>query len=242
MTSISTKPALILLPNLLGDHRYHAPFLPSSVDKVVSTLDGLIAESEQVGRRYLSRFETKKPAKEIPIAVYNKNNPDDDIDFMLEPIVKGERWGLLSDSGLPCMADPGSKLVRRARQRGLQVQAFVGPSSVTHALMLSGLPGQKFYFHGYLDKDFQNRHREILKMEKHSAKEQCTEIFIETPYRNQALIEQLVSVLSDDTWLCAAWELTMPEQGVLSQTVGQWKKSPLPNLEKKNAIFLISAI
>lgn len=242
MSETPKKPALLLLPNLLGEHRYHAPFLPGSVDKVVGTLDGLIAESEQAGRRYLGRFETKKPAKDIPIALYNKNTPDADIDFILEPISKGERWGLVSDSGIPCMADPGSKLVRRARARGLQVQAFVGPSSILLALMQSGLPGQKFYFHGYLEKDHQKRKREIQLLEKQSSKEESTQIFIEAPYRNQALIEQLVETLSDDTWLCVAWELTMPEQGIVSQPISLWKKSPLPNLEKKNAVFLFSAV
>ncbi len=105
------------------------------------------------GRRYLKRFETKKPALEIPIALFNEHTPEDHIDFLLEPIANGERWGLVSDAGLPCIADPGSKLVHRARQKGLHVQAFVGPSAILLALMLSGLPGQKFYFNGYLNRE-----------------------------------------------------------------------------------------
>jgi len=235
------KPTLLLLPNLLGAHRYHQPFLPASVDKAVSTLDGLIAESEQAGRRYLSRFETKKPANQIPIALYNEHTKDSDIDFLLEPIKKGERWGLISDAGIPCMADPGSKLVQRARLSGVAIQAFVGPSSLLLALMQSGLPGQKFFFHGYLSKESDQRQKEIQEMEKRSKTENITQIFIETPYRNQQMVEALVETLKEETWLCAAWELTMPEQGILSQPVRLWKKSPLPNLEKKNAIFLFNA-
>ena len=229
---------LLLLPNLLGDHKYHEPYLPASVGNAVETLDGLIAESDRAGRRFLSRFETKKPVREMPISILDKNTPDQDLDFLLEPIREGERWGYVADAGLPCVADPGAKLVRRARQTGVQIQAYVGPSSITLALMLSGLSGQNFSFHGYLAKDPSNREKEIHEMELVSKKEGITQIMIEVPYRNRHLLESLLRILSDQTVLCVAAELTMPEQMVLSQTVELWKKSPLPNLEKKNAIFL----
>jgi len=235
------KPTLLLLPNLLGESRHHEPFLPSSVDKAVASLDGLIAESPQAGRRYLGRFETKKPAAEIPIALLNEHTPDADLDFLLEPIHKGERWGLVSDGGLPCIADPGSKLVRRARQTGIVIQAFVGPSSIMLSLMLSGLPGQRFNFHGYLAPTPDYRNKQIKQLEGVSAKEKSTQIFIEAPYRNKHLIESLLETLDDKTWLCVCWDLTLTTQGVLSQPVVLWKKSPLPNLEKKAAIFLVSA-
>jgi 16S rRNA (cytidine1402-2'-O)-methyltransferase len=235
------KPMLLLLPNLLGDQRHHQPYLPSSVDKAVISIDGLIAESVQAGRRFLGRFETTKPANAIPIALYNEHTSDDDIDFLLEPMRKGERWGLLSDAGLPCIADPGSKLVRRARLLGIAIQAFVGPSSILLALMQSGLPGQKFFFHGYLAKESEERQKQIKVLEKQSAAEQATQIFIETPYRNQQMLESLLAILHPETWLCVAWELTTPDQGLLSQPVKLWKKSPLPNLAKKNAIFLFAA-
>jgi 16S rRNA (cytidine1402-2'-O)-methyltransferase len=234
------KPALLLLPNLLGEHQHHSLYLPSSVDKAVSTLDGLIAESASAGLRYLGRFATKKPPNQLPIALYNLHTPDEEIDFLLEPIQKGERWGLVSDAGVPCVADPGSKLVRRARQRGIVVQAFVGPVSWLLALMLSGLPGQCFYFAGYLAKEPSQREKEIKELEKRAKKEHCTQIFIETPFRNRHLLESLLKILDEETYLCIAWELTLPGQGILSQKVGDWKKSPLPNLDKKNAVFLIS--
>lgn len=235
------KPALLLLPNLLGDHRHHELFLPASVDKAVATLDGLIAESETGGRRYLGRFKTEKPASEIPIAVYHETSKDEEINFFLEPIVKGERWGFVSDAGIPCVADPGARLVRRARQLGINVQAFSGPSSIMLGLMLSGMSGQRFSFHGYLDKDQQGRQKQIRDLENTSRKESVTQVFIEAPYRNKHLLESLVEKLADDMWLCVAWDLTMPTQGVLSQPVALWKKSPLPNLDKKNAIFMFSA-
>lgn len=238
MEEKKNKPMLLLLPNLLGDVRYHQPFLPASVDKAVISLDGLISESVHAGRRYLSRFETTIPTHNIPIALYNEHTPDDDINFLLEPIRKGERWGLLSDGGLPCISDPGYKLVRQARLLGLGIQSFVGPSSILLALMQSGLPGQKFYFHGYLAKDSEGRQKELVELQKNSQSEKVTQIFIETPYRNQQMLESLIHTLSDETWLCIAWELTTPDQGILSQPVKTWKKSPLPALAKKNAIFL----
>ncbi len=225
---------LLLLPNLLGEHRHHEIFLPASVDRAVATLDGLIAENEREGRRYLSRFPTKKPASEIPIALFPKHMNDAESDFLLEPVIKGERWGVVSDGGLPCIADPGSHLVLRARKRGVPVQAFVGPSSITLALMLSGLPGQNFSFHGYLEKETALLKESLLRLEK----DPTTHIFMERPYRNKQTLDALLEVLSDKTWLSIAWELTMPEQGVMTQEVGVWKKSPLPNLDKRNALFL----
>ena len=235
---MNEKPALLLLPNLLGDHRHPEIFLPASVAKAVLTLDGLIAESDAEGRRFLGRFATKKPALEIPIALFNEHTPDDHINFLLEPILQGERWGLVSDAGLPCIADPGSKLVRRARSIGIIIQAFVGPSAILLALMLSGLPGQKFSFQGYMDREPPKRAEQIKQLIKMSEKENSTQICMEAPYRNKYTLEALLEHLPDNAMFCVAWDLTLPTQGIVSQPVKLWKKSPLPNLEKKPAIFL----
>jgi 16S rRNA (cytidine1402-2'-O)-methyltransferase len=233
------KPALLLLPNLLGDIKHHEPFLPSSIDKAVATLDGLIAESAGAGRRFLGRFETKKAAHDIPLALYNEHSQDDEIEFLLEPIRQGQRWGLISDAGLPCVADPGSKLVKRARQSGIVVQSFVGPSSLLISLMLSGLPGQRFAFRGYLERDERKRDHQIKEIEKTSFNEKSTQIFIETPYRNGQLLNALLKQLGDQTELCVAWDLTLPTQSVVCMPVELWKKNPLPNLDKKCATFLL---
>lgn len=235
---MSDKPTLLLLPNLLGDYRHAEVFLPTSVFKAMQTIDGLIAESEAEGRRYLKRFETKKPAMEIPIALFNEHTPDNDLDFLLEPIAAGERWGLVSDAGLPCIADPGSKLVLRAQQRGIHIQAFVGPSSILLALMLSGLSGQKFFFHGYLDKEPTKRQAQIKHLAQQSRIEHATQLFMEAPYRNRHTLESILQTLPEKALLCVAWDLTLPTQGVVTQTISQWKKSSLPNLDKKPAIFL----
>lgn len=233
---------LLLLPNVLGDVRHHELFLPSSVDKAVEKLDGLIAESESGGRRFLSRFKHHKKPHEIPLALLNEHTQDKELDFLLEPMKEGERWGLISDGGLPCIADPGSKLVALARQRGIVIQAFNGPSSIILALMLSGFSGQRFQFHGYLNKDPKKAAQEIHKIEKRAGEELSTQIFIEAPYRNKSLLELLLATLSDDTLLACGWDLTLPTQGMVSQPVALWKKSPLPALEKRTAIFLISTV
>ncbi len=232
------KPALLLLPNLIGEHRHSELFLPASVAKALLTIDGLIAESDKEGRRYLSRFETKKSTLETPIALFNEHTPDNQLDFLLEPIASGQRWGLISDAGLPCIADPGSKLVLRARQRGMHVQAFVGPSAIFLALMLSGLPSQKFFFHGYLHKEPNKRKEDIQRLVAQARSEQATQLFMETPYRNQYTLTTLIETLGENTLLSVCWDITMPTQGVLTLPIAQWRKATLPNLEKKPAVFL----
>ena len=224
---------LLLLPNLLGDLPEHKAFLPASVDRAMATIDGLIAESEKGGRRYLSRFELSKKPHDIPIALLNKHNQD--YDFLLEPCVEGEVWGVVSDAGLPCVADPGANLVARARELGIKVEAFIGPSSILLSLMLSGLSGQHFQFHGYLPKDPERRDQVISEISRSSG----TQIFIEAPHRNAATLEALLNRLPGSTRLCVAWDLTLSSQGVMTEKVSTWKKLPLPNIQKKPTIFLM---
>lgn len=225
------KGELLLLPNLLNKEAHHELFLPKSVDKAVLSLNGLIAENEKEGRAYLKRFNA--PFREMPIHLLNKHSHE--IDELLQPLQAGETWGLISDVGIPILADPGAQLVARARDLGIIVKAFVGPCSLILALMLSGLPAQRFSFHGYLPRDPKEK---IKKLELQSGEEESTQMFIEVPHRNEQLLDALLSTLSDQTLLCVAWELTMPTQGVETHTVAAWKKRSRPNLHKKPAIFL----
>jgi len=236
----SPKPALLLLPNVLSKSSDYHAFLPASVYDAVATIDGIISESVQGGRSFLKRFKTKKKPYDIPLALFNKNTPASDIDFLLEPILAGERWGFVSDAGLPCVADPGAKLVARARQQGMNVEAYVGPSAITLSIMLSGLPCQRFAFHGYIAKDPEKRKIEIANMEKESEKDASTQIFIEAPHRNMHTMESLLETLSNRTLLCVAWDLTMPTQEVICDTVAQWKKRELPDIAKKATTFLLN--
>lgn len=238
---LNSTPALLLFPNLLGSTKDHQSFLPASIDQAVATIDGLIAESLQGGRSFLYHFKTKRKPHEIPIALYNEHTPHNDIDFILEPILKGERWGLVSDAGLPCVADPGSELVLRARELGIVIKAFVGPSAILLSLMQSGLPGQRFSFHGYLSKLPEVRKKEIVFLEERSKKEKATQIFIEAPYRNKHTFQNLIEILRAQTYLCVACDLTLASEQVITLPIAEWKRLPVPDLSKKPVIFLISA-
>ncbi len=231
---------LYLLPNVFDESQDHHTLLPQSVDKAVSCIDGLIAESEKEARRYLKRFQTKKPLQQMPILLLNEHTQDKDLTALLDPIKKGECWGLISDAGLPCIADPGAKLVALAHKLQIKVEAFTGPSSIVLALMLSGFSGQRFSFHGYLPKEEKERKRQMKLLEEDAKKFGRTHIFIEAPYRSQSLFTELVGQLHDDTLLCVAWDLTMPTQGVISKSVKAWKAGEPLQLEKRPAIFLFA--
>jgi 16S rRNA (cytidine1402-2'-O)-methyltransferase len=234
---------LLLLPNLLDDKApSHHDFIPSSVDKAVASLDGLIAESEKAGRRFLKRFSFPPPKtfRDVPLHLLNEHTSSKELEELFVLVQKGGVWGVVSDCGLPCLADPGAKLVFLARQKGIEVRAFPGPSSIMLALMLSGFSGQAFAFHGYLPKEKEALKQKILSLQDRAKKEQSTQIFIEAPYRTLKLLETLVATLSDHTLLCLSWDLTMPTEGVISSTVKKWKSSSYPFLEDKPAVFLIS--
>lgn len=229
---------LLLLPNLLYKEGDHAHFFAASVDAAVSTLQGLIAESEKEARSYLKRFQFSegRTFRDIPIALFNEHVQE--VDALLEPLQRGECWGLISDAGLPILADPGSPLVRRAAQLGIHVQAFAGPSSMILALLLSGLPAQRFAFHGYLP----HAPTEALKrMETRSRTEQATQVFMETPYRNEKLFETLLQVLDERTVLSIACDLTAPSQYVETHSIKTWKKKSRPLLHKRPAVFVMNA-
>lgn len=232
---------LLLLPNLIGDHQDHHLFLPMAVDAAVLRLDGLIAESEPGGRRYLKRFKTKKRAHEMPIATLNRETPYADLEFLLEPVLAGETWGVISDAGLPCIADPGAALVLRAKQLKLAIEAFSGPSSLFFALMQSGLPGQRFTFHGYCSKEPVSRKQELKEWEMLSKQEKSTHIFIEAPYRNDHTLLSCIEVLHKKTLLCVACDLTMPTQEIETKPIALWQSAPRSTYAKRPALFLLSA-
>jgi len=232
------KGKLLVLPNLLNKEAHHELFLSSSVDKAVSTMQGLIAESEKEARAYLKRFTFPdgRTFRDIPIELFNEHTQE--VDELLDPLKKGECWGLISDAGLPILADPGHQLVRRAYHLGIRVHAFIGPSSLVQALLLSGLPAQRFAFHGYLPRSPKDW---LKSIEARSEEEHATQVFIEAPYRNEKLLATLLETLHPKTLLCIAWDLTLPTQGVETHPVSAWKRRTLPSLHKKPAVFLLNA-
>ncbi len=228
---------LYLLPNLLADLPSHSAYLPNSVDAAVAQLTGLIAENEKEGRRFLRRFTYPSPKtfRDIPIRLLNEHSTPQDKQELLKEIRHGGIWGLVSDCGMPCLADPGADLVLMAREKGIPVETFAGPSSILIALVLSGLGGQHFTFHGYLPKEENPLIQELKKIEKLPG----SQLFIETPYRNQRLLEKILNSLNDQTWLCLACDLTLPTQFVATKKIGQWKKLPLPDLDKRPCVFVL---
>ncbi len=233
---------LYLLPNLLFEEDSHANQLPSSVDAIVAQLTGLIAESEKQARKFLRRFAFAPPKtfRDVPLRLLNEHSREADKREILKEIRQGT-WGLISDCGMPCLADPGADLVLMAREQGIEVNTFAGPSSILMALVLSGLSGQHFTFHGYLPKEETLLVQELRKIEKLSAREKSTHLFIETPYRNVKMFHKLLDTLQDSTLLCIACDLTSPAQSVQTKKIGNWKKSAAPEIDKRPTVFLFRA-
>jgi 16S rRNA (cytidine1402-2'-O)-methyltransferase len=232
---------LYLFPNLLAEHVSHAAFFPVSVDAAVSRITALIAENEKEGRHFLRRFsfESPKTFRDIPIHLLNEHSSEADKKRLFGWIREGGIWGLVSDCGMPCLADPGADLVLLCRTQGVAVETFAGPSSILFALVLSGLGGQHFTFHGYLPKEEGELLQKLRGIEKLSRQEKSTHLFMETPYRNLKLFEKVVATLDDRTWLGIACSLTAPDQLVQTRRIGEWKRLPLPAIDKRPAMFIL---
>lgn len=228
---------LLLLPNLLDETLASELFLPPSVGTAVATLQGLIAESEKSARRYLRRFLSHEAMASTPIRLLNEHTPKGDLQALLSPLLQGEIWGLISDAGLPCIADPGADLVALAHEKGIAIATFAGPSSILMALQLSGFSGQHFAFHGYLPRETVDLEKKILELEKRTS--EATQIWIEAPYRSAKMLDALKRLLQPKTRLCVAVNLTSPNERVASMEMRQWKSVSF-HLEKEPAVFLIS--
>lgn len=231
---------LILLPNLLHVEADVSLSLPAGIGSVVSSLKGLIAESEKEARRYLRRFISHDEMKAAALQILNEHTSPKDLQSLLEPMISGETWGLISDAGLPCIADPGSDLVALAWKKEIEVQTIAGPSSILMALQLSGFTGQRFSFHGYLPREQPLLEKEIAELEKRSRSDRAAQIWIEAPYRSAKLLELLKAKLQPSTRLCVAVQLTSLQQRCLSTTIADWKKRSFL-LEKEPAVFLIQS-
>lgn len=235
---------LILLPNVLHEGESDLSLLfPPAVEKRVVALQGLIAENEKEARRYLKRFTFPegRSFREVPIKLLNEHTKKEELVDLLDPIERGEVWGLISDAGLPCLADPGAHLVLLARQKGVPVEAICGPSSLFLALMLSGLGAQNFSFHGYLPREENLLKPRIKTLEKESEMEGKTQLCIEAPYRGQSLLHTLIQELKPNTLLSVCVHLTAPDQEVYTLPIHQWRKRAPLDLQKRPAIFLFNA-
>lgn len=232
---------LYVLPNTLGNKNVCS--LPAEISEIIPRLQGIIAESESGGRRFLRLFKMPQ-ADTFPLALLRKQHALSYLNFLLEPLVKkGETWGLISDAGLPCIADPGSLLIKLAREKGILVHVLSGPCSLTTALMLSGFWGQQFVFFGYPPQQEKDRKKFFKKCEEESKKYQRALIFIEAPYRNKHTFLSLIDVLSLDTFLSVNCLLTMPDEYVQTLTVKQWTELDVDTISetlvKKPTVFII---
>ncbi len=237
-----TLGTLYLLPNLLAEETSRT-FLPNILDEIVPSLDGLIAESEKEGRKYLKLFPFPegKTFRDIPIKLLNEHTLKEDIDPLVDPILDGQNWGLVSDCGLPCLADPGASLVLSAKREGITIELFPGPSAVVSALMLSGLSGQSFAFQGYLPRELDKLKTKVTQLAQKSSMDQQTQLFIEAPYRSEKLFIELLKILPADTLLSIASNLTLPDQITETKSIRAWKEDSLPSIHKKPTVFLFLA-
>lgn len=235
------KPTLYLIPSPLGNTPPSA-VLPSDHIKIVGTLQDFVVEELRTARRYLSVLGLKVGS--LKFELLNEHTSPQEVDGLLAPLRAGRSVGMISGAGLPAVADPGAELVALAHRNGFEVVPLVGPSSLMLALMASGLNGQKFAFQGYLPVKPVLRDKKIRELEKLSAKEHQTQLFIETPYRNEALFRALLNCCLPGTRLTVAVNLTMPDALIRTRTIGEWKKFKPgfdESYKKKPCVFLILA-
>jgi 16S rRNA (cytidine1402-2'-O)-methyltransferase len=215
--------------------------LPPDVIAFAQKLDTFVVESEKSARHFLSTIKTIKPVRELTLNVLNEHTADKDVSASLAPLLAGKNVGLMSDAGCPGVADPGAKLVELAHQKGINVVPFVGPSSILLSLMASGLNGQQFSFLGYLPVDKLARNNKLKEIERRSLSHKETQLFIETPYRNQHMLDAILSTCQPNTRLCVACDISLVSELILTKSVANWKKSPLPDLHKRPTVFLLLA-
>lgn len=230
---------LYLVPSTLGESAPDA-VIPAAVLDRARALDYFIAENPKTARAFLKRIGATRPLQSIDIERLDQNTREEDIAALLEPVLGGRDAGLLSEAGLPAVADPGANLVRLAHQRGLRVVPLSGPSSLVLALAASGLDGQRFAFQGYLPVAEAELVPTLQELERQSMRLKQTQIFIETPYRNTRTLTIALRVLDSSTLLCVAADLTTSSEFVLTKPVAAWRKER-PQLKGRPTVFLFLA-
>ncbi len=230
---------LYLLPNTLGSNDANQ-VIPEPVLAKLRSLRYLVAENPKVARQLLKNAGLTTPLQDIRIARLDEHTPASALEDLLAPL-KTEDGGLVSDAGCPAIADPGAPLIRMAHERGIRVVPLVGPSSIILALISSGLNGQRFAFHGYLPVDESILTEKLRSLENESRQYQQTQIFIETPYRNDRMLAMILRSLRATTYLCVASELTLQTETIATKDVRNWQKTPPPSLKNRPTVFLFLA-
>ncbi|HHU96985.1 MAG: SAM-dependent methyltransferase [Bacteroidota bacterium] len=231
------KPALYLIPTLLGDTPVNEVIPPYNIE-VASRLKYFIVENTRSARRFLKRCDPNIDIDGLTFFELNKRTDPNQIASFLKPLAAGDSMGVLSEAGCPAIADPGADVVAIAQREGYKVVPLVGPSSLLMALMGSGFNGQSFAFHGYLPIDPGERAKKLKRLEALAYNDNQTQLFIETPYRNQKLAEEILRQCKPKTRLCIAMNVSLPDAYLVTKTVQAWK-GKLPDMHKKPAVFLI---
>ncbi|MES2591777.1 MAG: SAM-dependent methyltransferase [Bacteroidota bacterium] len=233
-----TNGTLYLIPTTLGDTAETADVLPVKIKDIINTIDEYIVENEKSARHYLKKMGIQKPLQEIILHPLNQHTETKDISTYLNSIALGKNIGIISEAGCPGVADPGSIVVKSAHEKNIKVVPLVGPSSILLALMASGFNGQSFTFNGYLPKERSERIKKIKDLERLAQQKDQTQLFIETPYRNTHLLDDILSTCDPKTPLCIACDITLPTEFIKTKSIAWWKKQ-IPDISKRPAIFLI---
>jgi 16S rRNA (cytidine1402-2'-O)-methyltransferase len=228
---------LFLIPVPLADEAAAKSFTPYLTD-TINSLKEFIVENEKTARRFLKEAGLKTPQSELTIHDYGKHNRELGSGDFFKGLQNGKDVGLMSEAGCPGVADPGAEIVEKAHRMGIKVAPLVGPSSILLALMASGFNGQSFTFHGYLPIDKILRSKKIKELEGISERSDQTQLFIETPFRNNSLLEEILKTAHPKTRLCIACDLTAGTEFVQTKIIAEWQKK-VPELHKRPAIFLI---
>ena len=238
ISSDKIKGKLFLLPSSLGDNPEISDVIPELTQTVIKTLKIFIVEELKTARRFLKRVDKSINIDALEFLIFNEHSLKENTFQYIEPLLKGRDVGLLSEAGLPCIADPGAEIVAEAHRQRIEVIPLTGPSSLLLALIASGFNGQNFTFHGYLPVDKNQRAKKLRQLESLAQQHKQTQIFIETPYRNHQMIQSVIENCSGETMMCVAADLTLLTQKFISQPIKLWKKTTF-DLHKRPAVFLL---
>lgn len=231
---------LYLIPCTLGDTPA-AQVLPQHVIDIARKLRHYVVEQPKTARQFLSSLKHEQAIQSLHFATLNEHTAANELSGLLAPLLAGHDLGVISEAGCPGVADPGADLVALAHRQGIRVVPLVGPSSILLALMASGLNGQRFAFHGYLPIDETERNKAITTLETESSKRNQTQLFIETPYRNERMFGALLAQCRPSTMLCIATDLTLPGERIQTRSIAQWKNTPIQTFNKHPSLFLLLA-
>jgi 16S rRNA (cytidine1402-2'-O)-methyltransferase len=230
---------LYLIPVPISEDQKLSEVIMQEDINIVKDLEYFVTETPKIARAFLKDLPLARKIQDIKIEQLDKRTQEDQLQDLLNPIIKGENLGLISDSGAPSIADPGYRLVRIAQSRGIKIIPLVGPSSIFLALMASGLNGQSFAFYGYLPKEKGRKRKKIKTLERIAQNMKQTQIFMETPYKNQHMLDDILDVCEDNTYLCIAQNVMGKDEYIVTKTIQEWKREQ-KILEKTPCLFLIN--